>query len=140
MNALMKMYGDQNFVILGFPCNQFGLQSPEENHETLNVLRCVRPGGGYTPQFPIFSKIEVNGDDENPLYAFLKESLPFVNPVVGDIKKLHWSPIKVNDVRWNFEKFLIGADGVPYRRFDLRCPSEAVEKHIAMLVKGSHGS
>lgn len=45
-----------------------------------------------------------------------QESLPFVNPVIGDIKKFYWSPIKVNDIRWNFEKFLIAADGVPFRR------------------------
>ncbi|XP_055032434.2 glutathione peroxidase 9 [Misgurnus anguillicaudatus] len=140
MNALMKMFEGQKFIILGFPCNQFGLQSPEENHETLNVLRCVRPGGGYTPEFPIFSKIEVNGDNESPLYVFLKESLPFVNPVIGDIKKLYWSPIKVNDIRWNFEKFLINADGVPYKRYDLHCPVEEVEQDIAILLERNRTS
>nr|XP_055032434.1 glutathione peroxidase 9 [Misgurnus anguillicaudatus] len=140
MNALMKKFEGQNFIILGFPCNQFGLQSPEENHETLNVLRCVRPGGGYTPEFPIFSKIEVNGDNESPLYVFLKESLPFVNPVIGDIKKLYWSPIKVNDIRWNFEKFLINADGVPYKRYDLHCPFEEVEQDIAILLQRNRTS
>lgn len=45
-----------------------------------------------------------------------QESLPFVNPVIGDIKKFYWSPINVNDIRWNFEKFLITADGMPFRR------------------------
>ena len=45
-----------------------------------------------------------------------QELLPFVNPVIGDIKKLYWSPIKVNDIRWNFEKFLITADGRPFKR------------------------
>ncbi|XP_065116685.1 glutathione peroxidase 9 [Paramisgurnus dabryanus] len=140
MNALMKKFEGHNFIILGFPCNQFGLQAPEENHETLNVLRCVRPGGGYTPQFPIFSKIEVNGDNESPLYVFLKESLPFVNPVIGDIKKLYWSPIKVNDIRWNFEKFLINADGVPYKRYDLHCPFEEVEQDIAILLQRNRTS
>ncbi|KAL7869583.1 hypothetical protein AOLI_G00135710 [Acnodon oligacanthus] len=112
----MDMYGGPKFTVLGFPCNQFGLQAPEENHETLDALRCVRPGGGFIPKFPMFSKIEVNGMNEEPLYAYLKESLPSMNPMIGDIKKLYWSPLKVNDIRWNFEKFLITADGVPYKR------------------------
>uniref|UniRef100_A0A7N8YLX5 Glutathione peroxidase n=1 Tax=Mastacembelus armatus TaxID=205130 RepID=A0A7N8YLX5_9TELE len=107
MNALMEMFGDLNFTVLGFPCNQFGLQSPEVNHETLNILKYVRPGGGFVPKFPVFGKVEVNGLNEEPLFTYLKESLPFVNPVIGDMKKFYWSPIKVNDIRWNFEKFLI---------------------------------
>ncbi|XP_036419221.1 glutathione peroxidase 9 [Colossoma macropomum] len=130
----MDMYGGPKFTILGFPCNQFGLQAPEENHETLDALRCVRPGGGFIPKFPMFSKIEVNGMNEEPLYAYLKESLPSMNPVVGDTKKLYWSPIKANDIRWNFEKFLITADGVPYKRFDPHCPFEEVERDVAALL------
>lgn len=46
----------------------------------------------------------------------LQESLPFVNPVVGDIKRLYWSPIKVDDIRWNFERFLVTANGMPFKR------------------------
>lgn len=129
------------------------------NHEILNILKYVRPGGGFVPKFPVFGKVEVNGLNEESLFTYLKvmfskgtlfqrnvnisylfsltattfawtgrkpicclfhfvqqESLPFVNPVIGDIKKFYWSPIKVNDIRWNFEKFLITADGVPFRR------------------------
>ncbi|XP_028824795.1 glutathione peroxidase 9 isoform X2 [Denticeps clupeoides] len=112
----MDMYGHLNFIVLGFSCNQFGLQAPEGNHETLNVLKYVRPGEGYIPKFPLFGRIEVNGLQEEPLFKYLKECLPFVNPEIGDIKKFYWSPINVNDIRWNFEKFLIGADGVPLKR------------------------
>ncbi|XP_064816031.1 glutathione peroxidase 6-like [Oncorhynchus masou masou] len=134
MNALMEMFGDLNFTVLGFPCNQFGLQAPEVNHETLNLLKYVRPGGGFVPKFPVFGKIEVNGLNEEPLFAYLKESLPYVNPVIGDIKKFYWSPIKVNDIRWNFEKFLIDSDGTPFRRYELHGPTEKVEKDIAGLL------
>ncbi|XP_008287041.1 glutathione peroxidase 9 [Stegastes partitus] len=134
LNALMEMYGDLNFTVLGFSCNQFGLQSPEVNHETLNILKYVRPGGGFVPKFPVFGKVEVNGLNEDPLFTYLKESLPFVNPVVGDVKKLFWSPINVNDIRWNFEKFLITADGMPFKRYDLHCPIEKVEKDITELL------
>ncbi|XP_043087002.1 glutathione peroxidase 9 [Puntigrus tetrazona] len=136
MNALMDMYEGRSFSVLGFSCNQFGLQAPEENHETLNALQYVRPGGGFLPKFPIFSRIEVNGSEEHPLYAYLKETLPFVNPVIGDIRKLYWSPIKANDIRWNFEKFLITADGAPYKRYDPHCPFEEVERDIATLLQG----
>uniref|UniRef100_A0A8C7YM02 Glutathione peroxidase n=1 Tax=Oryzias sinensis TaxID=183150 RepID=A0A8C7YM02_9TELE len=134
MNALMEMYGNRNFTVLGFPCNQFGLQSPEENEETLDILKYVRPGGEFVPRFPIFAKVEVNGLSEDPLFTFLKESLPFVNPVVGDIKRLYWSPIKVDDIRWNFERFLITSNGMPFKRYDLHCPTEIVENDIAELI------
>ncbi|CAI5658670.1 unnamed protein product [Oreochromis niloticus] len=150
----MEMFGHLNFTVLGFPCNQFGLQSPEVNHEMLNILKYVRPGGGFVPKFPVFSKVEVNGLNEDPLFTFLKrcrcltlknsdtmsfpvspqESLPFVNPVIGDIKKFYWSPIKVNDIRWNFEKFLITANGMPFKRYELHCPIVQVEKDIAELL------
>uniref|UniRef100_A0AAY5K2M4 Glutathione peroxidase n=1 Tax=Esox lucius TaxID=8010 RepID=A0AAY5K2M4_ESOLU len=133
LNALMEMFGHLNFTVLGFSCNQFGLQA---NHETLNILKYVRPGGGFVPKFPVFGKIEVNGLNEEPLFTYLKESLPYVNPVIGDIKKFYWSPIKVNDLRWNFEKFLIASDGEPYRRYELHGPIENVEKDIAGLVDG----
>uniref|UniRef100_A0A3B5LEH4 Glutathione peroxidase n=1 Tax=Xiphophorus couchianus TaxID=32473 RepID=A0A3B5LEH4_9TELE len=134
MNALMEMFGNLNFTVLGFPCNQFGLQSPEVNEEMLNVLKYVRPGGGFVPTFPVFAKIEVNGLNEEPLFTYLKNSLPFVNPLIGDIKKFYWSPICVNDIRWNFEKFLINSDGTPFKRYELHCPIEMVEKDIADLL------
>ncbi|XP_018616433.1 glutathione peroxidase 9 [Scleropages formosus] len=134
LNALAEKYGDLNFTILGFPCNQFGLQSPEENHETLNSLRCVRPGGGFIPKFPIFGKVEVNGLNEDPLFTYLKDTLPFVNPLIGEMKKFYWSPLRVNDIRWNFEKFLIRADGVPYRRYELHSPFEELERDVADLL------
>uniref|UniRef100_A0A3B3RZX5 Glutathione peroxidase n=1 Tax=Paramormyrops kingsleyae TaxID=1676925 RepID=A0A3B3RZX5_9TELE len=112
MNALVDMYSELNFEVLGFPCNQFGLQSPgKANHETLNILKYARPGAGFIPKFPVFAKVKVNGLDEHPFFTYLKNSLSFVNPVIGDIKKFYWSPIRVNDIRWNFEKFLIRADG-----------------------------
>uniref|UniRef100_A0A8C1KGB0 Glutathione peroxidase n=1 Tax=Cyprinus carpio TaxID=7962 RepID=A0A8C1KGB0_CYPCA len=133
MNALMDMYGGLNFIVLGFPCNQFGLQ---ENHETLNILQYVRPGRGFLPKFPIFSRIEVNGSDEHPLYIrfFLNQRKQLDTMTL----KLYWSPIKANDIRWNFEKFLITADGVPYKRYDPHCPFEEVERDIATLLQGRH--
>lgn len=135
LNALMDAFGSQNFTVLGFPSNQFGLQSPESNHETLDALKYVRPGGGYVPKFPVFGRIEVNGLNEEPLYRYLKEALPFVHQIIGDAKRLFWSPIRVNDIRWNFEKFLIRADGRPYKRYELHSPVGELKKDIAELLQ-----
>ncbi|XP_067828768.1 CUE domain-containing protein 2-like [Heptranchias perlo] len=133
LNALMDELSESSFTVLGFPCNQFGQQDPEEDHETLNVLKFVRPGGEFVPKFPIFGKIEVNGEKEHSLYTFLKESCPFVNPFIGDLKRLHWSPLKVSDIRWNFEKFLVDANGQPYKRYDLGTPFDIIEDDISTL-------
>uniref|UniRef100_A0A3P8NQ58 Glutathione peroxidase n=1 Tax=Astatotilapia calliptera TaxID=8154 RepID=A0A3P8NQ58_ASTCA len=140
LNALMEMFGHLNFTVLGFPCNQFGLQSPEVNHEMLNILKYVRPGGGFVPKFPVFSKVEVNGLNEDPLFTFLKFTEWIYYPYSlffsyqRYIKKFYWSPIKVNDIRWNFEKFLITANGMPFKRYELHCPIVQVEKDIAELL------
>nr|XP_020461027.1 glutathione peroxidase 6-like isoform X1 [Monopterus albus]XP_020461029.1 glutathione peroxidase 6-like isoform X1 [Monopterus albus]XP_020461030.1 glutathione peroxidase 6-like isoform X1 [Monopterus albus] len=130
----MEMFGNFNFTVLAFSCNQFGLQSPEVNHETLSILKHVRPGGGFVPKFPVFGKVKVNGLNEDPLFTYLKESLPSVNPVIGDINKFYWSPVKVSDIRWNFEKFLITANGIPFKRYELHSPIEKVEKDIVELL------
>uniref|UniRef100_A0A3B3S005 Glutathione peroxidase n=1 Tax=Paramormyrops kingsleyae TaxID=1676925 RepID=A0A3B3S005_9TELE len=135
MNALVDMYSELNFEVLGFPCNQFGLQSPgKANHETLNILKYARPGAGFIPKFPVFAKVKVNGLDEHPFFTYLKNSLSFVNPVIGDIKKFYWSPIRVNDIRWNFEKFLIRADGVPHKRYELHSLFEELRQDITDLL------
>ncbi|XP_038639145.1 glutathione peroxidase 9 [Scyliorhinus canicula] len=124
-----------SFTVLAFPCNQFGREDPEKDHETLNVLKFVRPGGDFVPRFPVFGKIEVNGEKEHPLYTFLKVSCPFVNPMIGDGARLHWSPLKVSDVRWNFEKFLVDVDGQPLRRYDIDTPFDTIENDILTLQR-----
>ena len=78
MNALADKYGDK-VEILGFPCNQFGHQTNENNDEFLNTLKHVRPGGGFEPKATIFEKTDVNGADAAPLLtdpAFAAETLP----------------------------------------------------------------
>lgn len=109
----------QDLRVLAFPCNQFGLQEPGENHEILNGIRYVRPGNDFQlPQnVQMFAKVEVNGQKQNPLFEFLKQSCP---PTVLDISKreqIYWNPIRINDITWNFEKFLIDREGIPRFRF-----------------------
>lgn len=98
LEALHERYRDQNFTVIGVPCNQFGGQepgSPEEIREFCSMT--------YGVTFPMTEKIDVNGADRHPLYAEL-ESFADGEGHTGDI-------------RWNFEKFLIGADGEVIARY-----------------------
>ena len=85
-------------MVLGFPCNQFGAQEPKSNAEILEFATSQ-----YDVTFPMFSKIEVNGEDASPLYKFLRES-----------KSLDDGSA---DIKWNFEKFLVSKDGKSITRF-----------------------
>ncbi|MFN3149409.1 glutathione peroxidase [Bremerella sp.] len=98
LQALYEQYGEQGFAVLGFPCNQFGKQEPGSASEIREF--CTEK---YNVSFPMFEKIEVNGDGTSPLYTKLKsfEADP-------------------GDVKWNFEKFLIGKDGEVVARFRTR--------------------
>lgn len=97
--ALEELYTghkDEGFVVLGFPCNQFGNQEPGSNEKIKEFCSST-----YHVDFPLFDKVEVNGPDRHPLYVALagKDS-----PFPGDIG-------------WNFAKFLIGRDGTIVKRF-----------------------
>jgi len=102
---------------LGFPSNNFGLQEPGKNHELLNLLKYVRPGSGFVPNFELVAKNDVNGANANPLFNFLKDSCPSPQEIIGKTDYLFWSPIRQADLTWNYEKFLIGRDGQPIRRY-----------------------
>ena len=73
-NPMLQQNSAQGFKILAFPCNQFYLQEPGENHEIMNGLTYVRPGNGWRPHsdLHIYGKLEVNGENNHPLYEFLK--------------------------------------------------------------------
>lgn len=105
-------------IILGFPCNQFGKQEPGQRHEILPALKHVRPGNGFVPNFLLFEKGDVNGKDEQEVFTFLKNSCPPVGSDFGNpTNRLFWQPMKINDIKWNFEKFLVGPDGRPAMRW-----------------------
>uniref|UniRef100_A0A9L0J329 Glutathione peroxidase n=1 Tax=Equus asinus TaxID=9793 RepID=A0A9L0J329_EQUAS len=141
MNELQRRLGPRGLVVLGFPCNQFGHQENAKNEEILNSLKYVRPGGGFEPNFTLFEKCEVNGAQAHPLFAFLREALPApsddATALMTDPKFITWSPVCRNDVAWNFEKFLVGPDGVPVRRYSRRFPTIDIEPDIeALLTQG----
>ena len=106
LEATYQKYKDKGLVVLGFPCNQFGGQEPGTS---IDIKIFCSSKFGVT--FPLFDKIEVNGANRHPLYVALagKDS-----PFPGDIK-------------WNFNKFLIGKDGKIVKRFDSKVAPESEE-------------
>lgn len=111
LEATYNKFKDKGFVVLGFPCNQFGGQEPGTNEEIKQFCSTK-----FSVTFPLFDKLNVNGDKRHPLYVALagKDS-----PTPGDIK-------------WNFNKFLIGKDGKILERFDSKVApdSETITKAI----------
>jgi len=117
-NPLIESNAKSGFSILAFPSNQFYLQEPAENHELLNGLMHVRPGNGWKPHqnLHIYAKIDVNGDNQHPLYEFMKETCPQTVDKIGKREELMYNPIRPSDITWNFEKFLVDRQGrVRYR-------------------------
>src|SRR6266446_6962741 len=106
LEALDQKYKDKGFTVLGFPCNQFGAQEPGTNEEIKQFC-----SSKYNVTFPLFDKIDVNGPKRHPLYVALAGA---ASPFPGDIK-------------WNFGKFLIGADGAIIKRFEPRTAPDAPE-------------
>jgi glutathione peroxidase len=106
LEAIHRKYAGQGFAVLGFPCNQFGGQEPGTDAEIVQF--CTSQ---YAVTFPLFDKIEVNGANRHPLYVALAGA---DSPFPGDIK-------------WNFNKFLIGKDGKILKRFDSKATPESPE-------------
>jgi len=93
---MYEKYKNQGFVILGFPCNQFGNQEPGTNAEIKEFA------GQFSTTWPLFAKISVNGSDAHPVYKFLKSQL------TGTLG---------SSIKWNFTKFLCDRNGRPFKRF-----------------------
>jgi len=95
MQDLYSRYKDKGLVVLGFPCNQFGGQEPWEEKDILSFIQKK-----FNVTFPMFSKIDINGDKTDATYTFLKKCFP-------------------GDITWNFAtKFLVDPTGKPIRRFE----------------------
>ena len=114
LEELYKKYEEKDFVILGFPCNQFLRQDPGSNDE---ILEFCQLNFGVT--FPMFSKINVNGKNRSELYSYLIDNSP-VN--------------KGAKIKWNFEKFLVNKDGTIVNRFLSKDTPEDIEHFITELL------
>ncbi|KAK7789790.1 hypothetical protein R5R35_012339 [Gryllus longicercus] len=135
MNALQSEMG-QDFVALGFPCNQFELQEPGNNaSEILNGIKYVRPGNGFEPNFQMFSKIDVNGEKELPLFTYLKSRCPSTRNYFSDKHSLTYNRFEHADVRWNWEKFLISKTGKPIKRYDASTDPFKIRGDIQRLLR-----
>ena len=108
LEGLYKKYKDKGFVVLGFPCNQFGSQEPGSDAEIKKFC-----SSKYSVSFPMFSKIDVNGDDAAPLYK--------------NLTKQDAKPAGKGSVKWNFEKFLIDREGQVVNRFAPRTSPDDAE-------------
>eukprot|EP00794_Sanderia_malayensis_P016926 gene16926-18633_t len=121
--------------VIGFPCNQFGYQEPSENFELMNTLKYVRPGYGFEPDFPITGKLSVNGQNESPIFTFLKARCSSPFGLIANITDITWTPIRNNDISWNFSKWTIDHTGQPFRRYTPRTdPKEMVEDIKELLA------
>lgn len=98
LEEIYREYKGQGLEILAFPCNQFGSQEPGDENEIKNFCSL-----SYDVTFPMFAKVDVNGDNAHPLYNYLKESLPGI--------------LGTKAVKWNFTKFLVDKNGTPVERF-----------------------
>ena len=136
LETLYKKYHDQGFEVLDFPCNQFGNQAPgsdDEIHEFCTLK--------YNTTFDQFAKIDVNGENESPLYTYIKENAP-AEEVSGiknkmtmkAIEKLSSTAKKENDIKWNFTKFLIDRQGNIVGRFAPTDEPEKIEQTIKELL------
>lgn len=110
LEALWRRYRDRGLAVLGFPCNQFAEQEPGSPEEIAEF--CKR---NYGVSFPLFSKIEVNGENAHPLYKALKQAEP-------------------GEIEWNFTKFLLGRDGKVAARFKPDVVPEDLVEPIEKLL------
>ncbi|KAG0265198.1 glutathione peroxidase gpx1 [Mortierella polycephala] len=115
LEELYKKYKDQGFVVVGFPCNQFGGQEPGNEEEIESFCQV-----NFGVTFPLMAKVDVNGEHEDPVYTYLKSQK----------KSLMMSRIK-----WNFEKFLIAKDGSVFERYASVSTPEAIAKDVEKLLK-----
>lgn len=112
LEALYEKYKDQGFVVLGFPCNQFGGQEPGTEAQIKEFCEST-----YHVKFPMFAKIDVKGENADPIYKWLVHSTS-----------------NQNDVEWNFAKFLVGKDGKTVIRFGARTQPDS-EEVVAAIEK-----
>ncbi len=117
LEALYRTYASQGFVVLGFPCNQFGAQEPGDMAEIQNVCSLT-----YDVTFPLFAKVDVNGSDASPLFQHLKSA---AKGMLGS-----------EAIKWNFTKFLVDRNGAVLGRYAPATAPESLEKHIEAALQG----
>jgi glutathione peroxidase len=115
LEALYRKYRDRGFVVLGFPCDQFGHQEPGDAEEIRNFCSL-----NYQVSFPLFAKLEVNGAGAHPLYEYLKSQQPGI--------------LGTQAIKWNFTKFLVDRAGRVVKRYAPNDTPESLDGEIDTLL------
>lgn len=115
LEALQRKHAEHGFSVLGFPCNQFGGQEPGTEAQILEFCTL-----NYEVSFPMYGKVEVNGEGTHPLYVHLKSAAP---GLLGS-----------ESLKWNFTKFLVDREGRVVRRYAPTDSPESIEKDIEALL------
>ncbi len=136
LEKLYKKYHEQGLEILDFPCNQFGKQAPGSDDEIHEFCQFK-----YNTSFDQFSKIDVNGENESPLYAFIKNEIK--EDIIDGMKnilamktveKISTTCQKDGDIIWNFTKFLVDREGKVIARYSPTFKPEKMEEEIKKII------
>jgi glutathione peroxidase len=111
LESLYQSFQGQGFTVLGFPCNQFGQQEPGTSQEIAGFC-----DSHYSISFPLFEKVEVNGQNAHPLFTYLKSASP---GILGS-----------QTVKWNFTKFLVDRDGIAIKRYPSLVTPSMIQKDL----------
>jgi glutathione peroxidase len=114
LEKLYQKYKEKDLLVLGFPCNQFANQEPGDEKSISET--CLI---NYGVTFPMFSKIDVNGENAHEIYKFLRKEL---------------TGIFGNKIKWNFTKFLVDKNGKPIKRFSPVTKPEKIDKYLTKLL------
>lgn len=115
LEAIYEKYKDKGFVILGFPCNQFGAQEPGTADQIQEFCQL-----NYGVKFPMFGKIDVNGSNAHPLFKFLTSEKPGI--------------LGTEMIKWNFTKFLVDKEGNPVKRYGSNTEPKDIAPDIEKLL------
>ena len=116
LEALYRKYKDKGLEVLGFPCNQFGAQEPGSEQEIATFCET-----NYDITFPMFKKVDVNGDATAPVYKYLKSAKPGL--------------LGTEAIKWNFTKFLVDRDGNVVERYAPNDTPESIEREVAKVLQ-----
>lgn len=139
LQRIYEKYKDKGFTVLGFPCNQFANQNPEDGAETARSCRT-----SFGVQFPMYDVVDVNGEKTHPLFNYLKhevepcstESTNIQEAVLLDkIRKMYPEYLIGNNIRWNFTKFVVDANGKVIKRFEPCDSILDIEQMIEQLIQ-----